>query len=401
MKILVLSDIHAMSKQLYDKNGYFGAAGSSFYAETRDKIENRILAIPDILNKYIGKIDTVIVLGDLAHQAKQLPMVRIWDDIHFAAKKLQVKDIVGIVGNHDIFSRAESIEEAEDLRGYLKTIEPRFPTANERVVDQYFSEGVASYELDDCLIIILNTCDLHGIGKGEEAVKKLYEKGNISDHMIGIVKRKLTETKLTHAVIAMHHHPRKLESVGDNDDDVMEKGEKLLKVIEDSDKNVLLLHGHKHLVCVSKASNNKKSPIIFSSASLAAEAYPGQAKFYSNQFHLIDYDLSNKEYPKGKIYSWDWADPGWEPSRRPHMPYEKPFGMEVDFSKIHNEIISLPRKNIYEHTELINQIPSLEGCSKNDIEEINIFLEKTPLLLAVVQHSKLCLVYSEEAENNE
>ena len=405
MRILVLSDIHAMSRELVeldkkrgltpDAKAYSGATGSTYFAEDRPKLQNRILAIGDVLQSYSGEIDALFVLGDMAHQAKTLAMHQVWHDAHTLGNSLGIENIVGIGGNHDIYSRAKSLPEAESLSDHLQSIIPQFPVSDQQVCQEYFADSVASFAIGGCRIVILNTCHLHGLGGDEASVKELFRRGNVSSRMIEKVNSIFQGSEETHFIVAMHHHPRMLPIPADTFNDTMERGEALLSEISKHNRSVLILHGHKHLVSLSQMTDDTSSPVLFSAASLAAEPYPGQAHYFSNQFHLIEFDLEILDRAKGKVYSWDWSDPNWEESTRPHMPHEKPIGMKVDFDEIASKLVTLPLKPMYKQEALFEAIPELTGYSRNDVAQINSLLHETPKSL-VINGERLCLIYDEE-----
>ena len=346
MKFLVLSDIHAMSRDMVKAgNHYSGDTGSTHFAEDRSRLNNRILAISDTLRDKAGQIDALFILGDLAHQAKQLVISQVWNDANALANELKIPNVIGLIGHHDIYSRAKTLKEAEDLREFLKSIEPKFPVTDDATFRDYYADSVSSFAIGDCRIIMLNTCDLHGIGADEASVKKLFERGNISVRMIEKVNAIYSDSKETHFIVAMHHHPRKLPVPADKFNDVMDRGELLLSKIASHKKSTIILHGHKHLVSIDNVTSDIQSPVLFSAASLAAEPYFGQAKYFSNQFHLFELDIKSTAHAKGKVFSWDWCDPNWEESTRPHMPFEKPFGMTSDFKSIQAKLVKLPKRS--------------------------------------------------------
>lgn len=397
MKLLILSDIHAISSELKKyPEAYSGASGGMHIAERRSSIENRILAIGDVGELRDKEIDAIVVLGDLAHQAKQLVLTQVWQDIHTLAERLAVDIVIGTIGNHDIYSRANSPQEAEDLRNYLKTLVPSFPTADDDINRAYFADGVASLRKGECEIVLINTCELHGLGSDSNAVKQLFQVGNISNLAIEKTKEICENSSATHLIFVLHHHPQKVDLPVDNNADVMERGALFLGELAKFSQPAVVLHGHKHLVSIGNWESDETNPIIFSSSSLAAYAYQGQESYFSNQFHLLEIDLSEMTKAKGKVFSWDWDDPNWSPSSRAHMPFEKPFGFAVDFDDIASRILNLELKPKWTEAELLREIPSLQGYSENDVEELNTRLATSSKLLAV-NRGQLFLYYEEDA----
>ena len=127
MRLLVISDIHCLSKDIEKGGGYFGSTGSDFFVEERSSRRNPILAVLHACQKMSPKIDALICLGDLAHQSKRLPFMQAWNDLHQLSRELSIHDVLAVTGNHDVLSRAEDVLDAETRLEFLQTVNPDFP----------------------------------------------------------------------------------------------------------------------------------------------------------------------------------------------------------------------------------------------------------------------------------
>jgi len=376
MKILVISDIHGLSRDLENSNGYAGSTGGGLYVEDRSKSKNRLLAVSEPLLESNNQPDIILILGDLAHQAKDLPARQIWSDVHQIAGELEVsKDrVFGVTGNHDVISRAEKIEEISRA-DYLTNFEPKHPNSDNSFTESYINEGVAACELDQCNVICVNTCVLHGLG-GVDAYK-IAQKGHITPVMIDKIEQHIRSSEAQYHLLVMHHHPRRLNEIIDPDYDAMENGSELLEMISQLNRHVLLLHGHKHLVNLEPIRQDNSNSWIFSASSLAAPAYPKMENFFTNQCHLIDLTNCTVDDFKGYIYSWDWnVGKKWSKANKHIMPYKSAFGKIVDVQEIAKKLIDLPVIGFYSASELFDQIPELEYSPPNILSDIEAYLDE-------------------------
>lgn len=370
MKILLVSDIHAMSRELLKIDGvYKGSTGSFFHAESRRKSENPILAIAEAVAKEHPDIEALVCLGDLAHQAKQLPLLTIWHDLHWLARELKISEIFSVTGNHDIDSRANTPEDATERVEYLKVLDPPFPSLNQGFNNSYFSDGVASRELGDTLFIGVDTCRIHGLGAGQ--AEKVFSKGSISRSMTECVIAAVRASSCSHVVVAMHHHPQKVDEVVDTDYDQIPEGPDFLKRLGDEDRCCFILHGHKHIANVRRSGLGKKPAWIISASSLAAYPYRDQERFFSNQFHILEVDCQNQHYPSGKLFSWDWGLTAWEVSRKVLTPACRVFGREPDVTAIEQALIADTRTGFLPEDTLFQIHADLEFVTTVHIEAMN------------------------------
>lgn len=396
MKLLVVSDIHAMSKDLLELKAYAGASGGIWRVEDRVIVSNPVLAIAHTLRDQSGKIDAMLCLGDLAHQGKRLPLMIAWQDLQHVAADLNIPKVIGVVGNHDIISRANNSSDIEDLKEFIQLLRPSYPTADRDFNAQYFADGVASFETPTCLLVALNTCRTHGLGLDKNITQEEFERGVLTDAMIDKVLRAVAESKLDQVILAMHHHPI---AVGRESavEQPIPKGDVLLDQLEALGKNILVLHGHQHNVRLYRRTGNPKSPLLLSCASLCALPYPGQITDFSNQFHLIDYDTTGQPQPTGVIHSWDWSAQSWEKSARQHMPHEVHFGPQVETSTLADALRKLPRKPYYSRSDLHAAIPTMKYFSLRDTSSLNSLLAPAGLRLIAEGGRIAGLIVEEDA----
>jgi Icc-related predicted phosphoesterase len=398
MKILLVSDIHAMSREIEKLKGYAGPSGGLLRVEDRTTISNPILAVANALQDDNRPFDLLLCLGDLTHQAKQLPLMIAWHDLHTVAKKLSISEVIGIIGNHDVMSRADTPEDIEQRTEFLQCISPDFPSADVAFNLEYFAHGAASRIYGKCLLIALNTCRSHGFGFSTETTAQIFEKGTLTDNMLAKVVELIGTTPATHIVVAMHHHPRKVSTSENEASDEMAKGWVLLEALAKTGKPTLVLHGHKHFVNVKPVNEDPASPIVFSSASLCAYPFELGDTQYSNQFHVVEFDMGVTDRPVGKILSWDWGATKWEVSTREHMPYEVYFGAKPDISKI-AAVLAQQSATYLDKAKLYGVVPELMYASNDDISALNLKLKPLSRRIVRSKSEVTGMIYEEEFPN--
>lgn len=373
MKFLIVSDIHAISGDLFDAKAYGESRPSYCDVESISTSENPLLSIPDCLETYKGNIDALLCLGDLAHQAKRLPFMATWQKLNEIAIKLEIPTVLGVTGNHDKASRSTEENDLE-MQNYGQFISPDFPSSSEEFNRLYYAVGVACSDIKTTRVICIDTCRLHGLG-GEE-FKKVFTTGSISQPMIDEVSKLAKATALPTVIIVMHHHPDKVHPNYDVDDDVMAKGMRLLDELATIDKQIIVLHGHKHMVAVNYLPGFRAEIPVLSAASLSCLPYSGDHELSANQFHIMDLDVAGNSPEKtGEILSWEWHVSKWKPSKKDYMTHVVPIGKKADTVEIVRQLRELSPTNFLNKSELLSAIPEIEFATKSQIEDINEHFE--------------------------
>lgn len=399
-KFLIVSDIHAISEELSklpQEHGYHGENGSSFKVESRTPASNPVLAISECLKSKEFSIDALICLGDFAHQAKKLVMLQVWRDLHDVAEALGIPTVIGITGNHDIATRVDDMDTAAGRVEFLKQVRPKFPSADDGLSADYHQHGVGALELGECIVVAVDTCTLHGLGKDDTTSSNIWSVGYLTEGMIDRILRTIEDSPCTHALIIMHHHPLKVDGVMDSHYDEVPKGPLLLEQLAKSSKTCFVVHGHKHLVKLKRPDADTKYPALLSAASLAAYPYLGQGSHYSNQFHLLEYDTSTIERAQGTVFSWDWSAARWEPSKKHSMPHVLRFGPVPELDKIEHALKKLGIITSINRAKLLEAIPEIEYLTLDEIDELNKRLDSTGLEI-VIRQSKISGVMVQEGE---
>lgn len=392
MKILVVSDIHCLSIALQKSKVYSGSTGGSFYIEHRDPGQNLIFGVAEALKEYPDRIDALLCVGDIAHQSQTLPMIVAWNDLNDLAKQLGILHVLAVTGNHDVNSRISNIDDAIERVDFLRTMRPRYPINDSSKSAQYFSDGVTFIDIENIRIILVDTTKTHGMGGSPEAAKRIFAKGEITPTMHNQILSYTSDAKSDHVIVAMHHHPRRVDEVEDKEYDEIPSGPTLLQDLGRTGKTCIVIHGHKHFVKFGSLTPGTSSPFIFSAGSFAAYPYPEQALHFANQFHIVDLDTSINEFPTGKILSWSKSGSRWVASEKPEMPHEVRFGSPINYEELARHVDGLDFQSSILFDTAVSEIPDLRllGVScKEPFQEV-LYERNLSLVFARGRFQKFC-----------
>lgn len=390
MKILVISDLHAMSQDLLTvcegthpkgasiPGGYSGSTRGLYFVEDRSPSKNRVLALRKAIedSQHAGKIDALICLGDISHQCKRAVALTAWRDIADVAEDIGVKEVIAVPGNHDV--AAHEVDFAHGSPGaFLEEIRPIFPHRDPDISRKFHSDQYVCFERDNTLVAIVNTCSLIGYGGAKK--EDLFRKGFISERVLGGIEEEISRTTCASVVVAMHHHPIPVHDTQDMQDDFIESGRRLIEVLQNSGKPSIILHGHKHFVNFKSANSGANAPWILSSSNLGAKPYDGFEENYSCQFHVVDISNSstNEDSLRGRIWSWDWIISGWEPARSNGLPAQTGFSNSTDLSTLAEKIHSLVKDGgAISGRRAKDSVPELDFLTSERLSELKMILRK-------------------------
>lgn len=384
MKILIISDIHAMSQDLLDltestqpkpsmtaKGGYSGTTGGRVRVEDTSLRKNRLLAIPKFLqNEGLSKdIDSLICLGDMAHQCKKSVIQIVWRQLNDIVSDLGIPKIYGVTGNHDVAARAVDFENGVP-NSILKQLRPSFPSNMEEHCESYHNETFAFIEESEIGIVLIDTSSLLGyVGKKQS---DLWNKGFISDGVVASIEMKIKASNCSAFIIAMHHHPTRVHSQQDVETDYIENGDNFLKALQDTGKPCFVLHGHKHFVSFRKYNVTANSPWILSASSLAAKSYPNMDEGYKCQFHILDVEMdTGNNAIFGQVASWDWVTNQWQKASSTGMTHLIGFGRQESISLLAGSIFSkVEHGGSLTGKAAFAAVPELKRLTPDDINEL-------------------------------
>ncbi|WP_417827587.1 metallophosphoesterase family protein [Thalassospira sp.] len=384
MKILVLSDVHAVSTQQKQD------AGPSYvcFANTRrTPISDPLIGLATLLDEgAVSKPDMIICAGDLGNQADAVAISSVWTELHQLCKKHAIPHLIGTCGNHDLDTRHK--HNKFDPNGFLRALEPAFPVAELAKTDlqhlQYWANNFSIIEEGKFRVLNINSCAYHGFGEGEEPE---FIKGRVSDYTIDAIKRDLRDaisrdkTKLN--ICIFHHHLKKIDSDVFDDVSVMKGAERLVNILSEAALgDWLVVHGHRHRSDLYYTGGNS-GPLVLSCASFSATRENDKDNPSENQFYLIELEenqAAGHSKIKGQIRAWNWITlNGWlSATKQPDsLPSLSGFGFRgslFEFSdKLHAAVIKQKR---LKWADAVNQFPDLLRLIPRDLEDLIGLLDR-------------------------
>lgn len=289
MKILLLSDLHAVLPD--DK---LGVSVSRLVLDSEGKGE-----YGDGLIQYVNSLneqfDYIVCCGDIATRGCKETFKAGWIFLNRLQQSLHPAKLVCVPGNHDHQSRPPSDKKEDGFSPThnLQFCDPPFPFSSfEKNTHFWAWHWYLDEEDKDCNILYLNTSAYHGYGDE-------YEHGRISTQAASQIKNHIGASNYQQKsinIVVCHHHPQPMEhAYQDYDGQQMSGGQNLLNTLQEANIGPwLILHGHKHFPCVSKAlSQDETPPIVFSAASSSVK--DTQPNKYPNQIYILNIYIDETE----------------------------------------------------------------------------------------------------------
>ncbi len=374
VKILVVSDLHAVVGEESRKdsrlefNGGESEFGNAFIGYAKE----------------LGySYDILVCAGDITNKADSEGFERGWTFLNEVKKVLNIPHMVCVPGNHDHKSRMT--EGVFDPKHHLQFIKPPFPFDSKESNTQFWAWHWC-YS-DFCLpwsnVLSINTSAYHGYGDKE------HSHGRISSEVVGQIEEFILSENFPKRIfnlLVCHHHPEKMEYVDRGADyQAMEGGSLLLRSLQEANKGPwLIIHGHKHFAeIVYSRSSGLSGPTLFAAGSFSAQLYPSLENRTSNQFYIIDVNLTKTEEDGrlvGTFETHEWTlMNGWRPSVVKNLPARGGFGNSIPVKRMAREIANLIDENnpFLEENDLQAFADSLQFFTPQDFQ---ILLEELTAL---------------------
>lgn len=325
IKMGIISDLHCHPSNV--------SYGSETFLKSdllrNNKGNHPVEALLELIDSQTICTDLVICPGDFSNKADVQGFISGWNFVLEIAKKLNSKEIIATVGNHDVPSRDPKVT---DIFETAKGIGNNFPMKDKDLVKDFWNDGFCLFEQDDFQILVINTVKFHN---NESEINR----GKISKEQLDNIEEKLTKSATEKIKIALcHHHPIQHERLGLGSHDLMILGNELVDLLNKK-KFDLLIHGHKHDAWLRYSSGSNSLP-VFSSGSFSAT---GHILFNDrkNTFHTIQINKKEGERAKGIIETYEfYIGSGWQKSLgQQSLPFSIGFGLDNKIDIILNEII--------------------------------------------------------------
>lgn len=287
LKIAIVSDLHCTDN--IDRR-----AISRLHPDTPGipTVRHPVEALKTLIKKDKLEVDILLCPGDIADQVNKTGYHSGWRYIEEIASALNAKSIFATLGNHDVASRAEKPEQAFAVAKTLKTNYPILSPSDQK---EFWSDNFAVIEEEQYRLLIFNSVHDHF---NTTTSKKV----SIDDATLEKIKDRLEKTDKSKIGIAMsHHHPTNHSNADFSDSDFIDKGDKLLKLLNEHAFS-LYIHGHKHEPMLRTL--NDVSILCAGSFSCLENLNETESE---NMFHIVEiFDH------KGIVKSWDYGPvSGW------------------------------------------------------------------------------------------
>lgn len=255
-------------------------------------LRHPVEALKSMISKEQIEVDILLCPGDIADQVNKSGYHAGWRYIEEIAQKLNAKSIFATLGNHDVSSREEKPESAFAIAKKLKI---NYPLLSEEHQREFWADNFVVIDDDDYRLLIFNSVHDH---YNTTASKKV----SIDDVTLEKIAFRLSKTDNKKIGIAMsHHHPISHSNADFTDSDFIDKGDKLLKILNENLFS-LYIHGHKHEPMLRTLNNIS----ILCAGSFSCLENLNETES-ANMFHIIE--ISGD---KGVIKSWDYGPiSGW------------------------------------------------------------------------------------------
>lgn len=359
LKIAIISDLHCMYRDsktvsynthLYSNANKFPVARHPIYS------------LVDMLKNKDINADYLLCPGDITNTADSQGLISGWNFLKEVKVQLKSKDLLATIGNHDVDSRKKY---SKDPHQNLRALDSDFPVPND-LQDKFWSNNYVFYEKDDVLILLYNSCYNHNSPENSaESIILQSTLDKIEADLKSIGNKK-------YKIAMCHHHPMKHSNpdIEYKDGDVIENGDKLLKLL-DNNNFQLLIHGHKH----DPAIKLQNSLHIFASGSFSS-LMNITALGADNCFHIIDFYANTR---KGTIKTWVYAPTkGWVTKKDTYFPCNTGFGSDFKVEHIAKkcqEVFQTKKLDTISYKELKEEIEDLCFLRPDQQTELNDVLK--------------------------
>lgn len=364
VRIALLSDLHPAD------SSNDGGGKSHLDMNGPDSPEqNPVAGLRKLAEEERLKANIVICPGDIGNKGNPKTIEYGWNKLHHIKDFFRAERVIAVPGNHDHDSR--SLYNDFDPKYILQNLEPSFPSSDFNENTHFWAWHWSFCEFGSCRILSINSSAFHGL-------KDEFKHGRVSPISIGNIKKKLdslpkANNKLN--ILVCHHHPHKQEDIELEDYEAMDGGQRLIKILDDSNNPWIIIHGHKHFPHISYAQGSSSSPIVFSAGSFSAHLDPKVATRVTNQFHYLEFYIDKFDEMGGcvgrfKTYDWSYGI-GWQKSGHKGLPANGGFGYRISPKLMAKNVSKvLGEKTYLTKSEAIKELPELDYLSPADLETL-------------------------------
>jgi 3',5'-cyclic AMP phosphodiesterase CpdA len=339
--------------------------------EDDDPGNNPLAALAKLIDESDSlSADVLLCPGDLCDQAEWGALEYVWERLADLASRLGAEVVIATAGNHDIDSQGRH-KPAWIAEG-LRELDPPFPMGEAAAAANYWDERVSIVKGDAWRVVTLNSTLMREL---DEAARE-HDHGEISKDTLELLKSQLQGPCETVNVLMCHHHPLPSTNLNPSDRSQMDKGDQLVRLLDDLDGPWFVVHGHKHEPDLEYLGGTANAPVRLASGSVGAMLRGKYGTHVRNQFHVVEFPVDRCEEIHlmlgGYVRSWTWRGmTGWEPALEGDgLPAVAGFGHKRDGRSLAREIFSRAQQNhlsSIERPALLVQEPKLEFMLPKDL----------------------------------
>lgn len=342
--------------------------------------------------------DILLCPGDITTRACVESFKKGWGDLKQLQSVLGAHELIAATGNHEIVSRGDNTHSFPgNSESAIKPFEhliiaedypARFKARDQKWI--YWGRGFEVVTGDDWVVVTLNSCHYHN-----SLLPNEYERGRIGDAALAELDQKLKDfsSRYKYKIVMLHHPPTLHEELDVELGRIaMYNGELLIKTLENTCEDWLVLHGHKHLSRLVQAAGGEYAPIILGAASFGAMVTGDLAGKTRNQFYILELISSEcGERTKGVFEALSWDGNEWSlTSKVTHgLPHGCGFDLENQFksrkvAQLIKRFIEDGKQPFVTWSELKSGIAELSYLMPKDISNLcemldNLDVRRTPV----------------------
>lgn len=368
--IAIISDLHCRSKSS-DLNS---AGTTRLYSDIARKPINHhpVSALIELIEENNIIADYVLCPGDITDKADNQGMMSGWSFLLDIQRAFKSKKLLTTLGNHDVKSRDFK---PDDIRlkdpeittpfDFVKNVDRNYPFDENNINKSYWADHFAIVEDEDSAFFIFNSVYSH-------INSVTANKCVITQAILSEMENRLKKISSKKYKIAMcHHHPIKHANKTYLDDDVMDKGDLFIDLLNNYGFDILI-HGHKH---------DPRLTVINSFTVLASGSFSALANLADvgadNVFHIIKFSDSSK---KGIIESYVYKpQKGWLLNPGSYFPSKTGFGLNIDITDLISKSVTWfnkTKKPFVYYSDFINQFPDFQYLNPKQQEKTQLIMQQ-------------------------
>lgn len=358
LNVIILSDLHCR----YKPNGQTPTTRLYSNLLPKPRIKHPIEALKLLIEKSEVSADLILCPGDITDQSDDQGYISGFNFLKEVKESLNAKSLVCTIGNHDVDSRGLFVTKFDDIP---KNLANTFPFEDAALQDQFWAKNYCVYKKNNYAVIVFNSSYTHT--NKENAGRSVIDESILEG--IDNDLKKLGDS-VDFKLALCHHHPSKHYNITYRDEDVIDKGDLLLNLLNKYNVQILV-HGHKH---DPRLTYFNSLPVLGSGS---FSSYQNVREINAdNVFHIINL---KKNVRYGKITTYVYGPQyGWQIKPGRYFPCHTGFGYQSDIKSLASECETWFKKNGQElayYEDLLRDVPNVAHLIPDDQVKLNFELE--------------------------